>query len=44
MKVLQIDVGFKHDVLICSKGIAETFKNSKYVNPQTKVLQVVLRE
>ncbi len=31
IRVLHIYIGFKHDVLVCSKGIAQTFENSKYV-------------
>jgi hypothetical protein len=27
LKVLQIDIGFKHDVLVCFKSIAQTFEN-----------------
>jgi hypothetical protein len=27
VKVLQIDIGYKHDVLMCSKGIAKSFEN-----------------
>jgi hypothetical protein len=26
-RVLQIDIGFKHDVLVCFKGIAQTFES-----------------
>ncbi len=33
IKVLQIDVGFKNDVLMCYEGVAKFFKNSKYVKP-----------
>jgi hypothetical protein len=33
IKVLQIHVGFKHDVLVCYEGIAIFFENSKYVKP-----------
>jgi hypothetical protein len=40
IKVLQIDVSFKNDVLKCYEGIAIFFFNSKYVKPPTKVLQV----
>jgi hypothetical protein len=32
-KVLQIDIGFKHDVLVCYEGIAQTFEHPKYVKP-----------
>jgi hypothetical protein len=31
IKVLQIDVGFKNDVLVCYKGIANIFENAEYV-------------
>jgi hypothetical protein len=31
IKVLQINIGFKHDVLVCFKGITQTSENSKYV-------------
>jgi hypothetical protein len=33
IRVLQIDIGFKHDALACSESIAQTFENSKYVKP-----------
>jgi hypothetical protein len=33
IKVLQRNIGFKHNVLMCSKGIPQTSKNSKYVKP-----------
>jgi hypothetical protein len=33
VRVLQIDIGFKHDVLVCSNGIAKTFENLEYVKP-----------
>jgi hypothetical protein len=36
IKVLQVDIGFKHDVLVCFEGIAQTFKNSKYVKPSNE--------
>jgi hypothetical protein len=44
IKILQIDIGFKNDVLMCYEGIANVFENSKYVKPPTKVLQVVFRK
>jgi hypothetical protein len=33
IRVLQIDIGCKHDVFLCSKGIAECFENLEYVKP-----------
>jgi hypothetical protein len=33
IKVLQVDIGFQHDVLVCSESIAQTFENPKYVKP-----------
>ncbi len=33
VRVLQIDIGFKHNVLVCFNGIAKTFGNLKYVRP-----------
>jgi hypothetical protein len=33
---LQIDVGFKNDVLVCSEGIAIFFENSKYLKPSNE--------
>ncbi len=36
IRVLQINIGFKHDVLMCFEGIAQTFENLKYVKPPTK--------
>jgi len=32
-KPSHLDIDFKHDVLVCSKGIAQTFENPKYVKP-----------
>ncbi len=32
-KGLQIDIGFKHDVLVHFESIAQTFENPKYVKP-----------
>jgi hypothetical protein len=34
---MQIDIDFKHDVLMCFEGIAQTFENPKYVKPPMKV-------
>jgi hypothetical protein len=43
VKVMQIDIGCKHDVLVCFEGIAESFENPKYVKPYImRVLHVVL--
>jgi hypothetical protein len=33
IRVMQIDIDFKHDVLMCFEGIAQTFENPKYVKP-----------
>jgi len=33
LRVLQIDIGFKHDVLVCFKGIAQTFENPQHAKP-----------
>jgi hypothetical protein len=33
IKVLQIDLGFKNDVLLCYEDIANFFENSEYVKP-----------
>jgi hypothetical protein len=33
VRVLHINIGFKHDVLVCSNGIAKLFENLKYVRP-----------
>jgi len=33
VRVLQIDIGGKHDVFMCSEGIAKSFENLKYVKP-----------
>jgi hypothetical protein len=33
IRVMQIDIDFKHDVLVCFEGIAQTFENPKYVKP-----------
>jgi tetrahydromethanopterin S-methyltransferase subunit D len=33
IRVLQIDVGFKNDVLVCYEGITIFFENSEYVKP-----------
>jgi hypothetical protein len=33
IRVLQINIGFKHDVLVYCKGIAQNSINSKYVKP-----------
>jgi hypothetical protein len=31
--VLQINIVYKHDVLVCSKNIAKPFENLQYVKP-----------
>ncbi len=36
INILQIDVGFKNDVLVCYEGIAIFFENSKYAKPPNK--------
>jgi hypothetical protein len=42
--VLQIDIGFKHDVLVCSEGIAQSFENPKYVKlPNEGIASCALR-
>jgi hypothetical protein len=44
ISVLQIDIGFKHDVLVCFEGIGQTFENSKYVkHPNGGIAGCVLR-
>ncbi len=44
VKVLQINIGYKHEVLMCSKGIAEYFENPKYVKPPNEgIIGRVLR-
>jgi hypothetical protein len=41
--VLQIDIGYKHDVLICFGGIAKSFENLKYVKtPHESIVDYVL--
>jgi hypothetical protein len=30
---LPINIGCKHDVLVCFEGIAKSFENPKYVKP-----------
>jgi hypothetical protein len=37
-----IDIDFKHDVLVCSKGIAQTFENLEYVKPSNEGITVLL--
>ncbi len=34
LRVLQTDIGFKHDVLVCFKGIAQTFESTTCETPQ----------
>jgi hypothetical protein len=36
IKVLQIDIGFKNDVLVCYESIAIVFENSEHVKPPNK--------
>ncbi len=33
VRVLHIDIGCKHDVFMCSEGIAKSFENLEYVKP-----------
>jgi hypothetical protein len=33
VRVLHIDIGCKHDIFMCSKGIAKSFENLEYVKP-----------
>jgi hypothetical protein len=33
VRVLHINIGCKHDVFMCLKGIAKSFENLKYVKP-----------
>jgi hypothetical protein len=41
--VLQIDIGYKHDVLICFGGIAKSFENLEYVKtPHESIVDYVL--
>jgi len=41
--VLQIDIGSKHDVLICFGGIVKSFKNLEYVKtPHESIVDYVL--
>jgi hypothetical protein len=42
--VLQIDVGFKNDVLMCYEGIAIFFANSKYVETPNKSIAGYVRK
>jgi hypothetical protein len=33
LRVLQTNIGFKHDFFVCFKGIAQTFENPQHVKP-----------
>jgi hypothetical protein len=41
---LQVDVGFKNEVLMCYEGIANFLRIQNMWNPPTKVLQVMFKK